>query len=88
MIQDTQILDCGHPPTPTTGGGTGYGEDANGKKRSRRARNRRQICGCGALKSPTLPAAGTARLKVGVEIRRTVAGADFSVPVFVRSQMI
>jgi hypothetical protein len=41
-----------------------------------------------ALKSQTLPAAGTARLKVGVEIRRTVAGADFSVPVFVRSQMI
>ena len=29
---NTEILDCGHPPTPDSGCGTGYGSDSAGKK--------------------------------------------------------
>lgn len=32
MTPVAEVLDCGHPPSPTEGPGTGYGLDAAGKK--------------------------------------------------------
>ena len=31
MTSNPNLLDCGHPPTPTNGGGTGYGKDNDDK---------------------------------------------------------